>query len=390
MRRDELAGQDQNRSFILRSIDDLDRERAVGDLSEEDYHELRAKYDRRLDALDGIPDEREVVPTPRRHKSLARQALPVAAVLSVAIGLGLFVARSAGLRLPSQTITGGNDSPTQLLADARGALGTDRPGALRRFRQVLEVQPDNVEARTYAAWITRLDTKAAVDSGKTDAATARPIFVATDAEFERAATTQPDYADPRCFQSVLRFRDLNDAARAHEAYRGCLSANPNQTVAGLVSKLGPEIEQALAADPDPIVSGLAKARIATAANNIRDALAGYDAVVKIDTKNAEARSSSSWLAAKSIATLVNAGQLTDEIGSQQLVKVESTVDVIRVDAPTYPDAACLKVVLADHRGDTSSATAALPTCRAGVATPDLRSAAAQTALPPATSGTTTP
>jgi hypothetical protein len=113
-------------------------------------------------------------------------------------------------------------------------------------------------------------------------------------------------------------------------------------------------------------------------------------VVKIDPKNAEARSSSSWLAAKSIATFVNAGQLTDEIGSQQLVKVESTVDAIRLDAPTYPDAACLKVILADHRGDTASATAALPACRSGVATPDLRSAAAQTALAPLSPNTTVP
>ncbi len=376
MNRDDLARREGDLAFVRRSLADLDAERAAGDLAEDDYVDLRARYDARLAALtDEVAEGRQALPTvkPRRlSRSLARIGL----VGAVAVGAGLFVARSAGLRLPSEGVTGGNVRDTnQLLVEARSALGTDRPGALKRFRQVLETQPDNAEARTYAAWITRLDTRDAVTAGTLDAAKARLTFEGVDTEFDQAAASQPALADPHCFQAVLRFRDLEDPIRSRQAYEACLSTNPNQTVLGLVSKVGPEIDAALATNADPVVAGMAQARVALAIGDIVGSLKRYDDVVKIDPANASAATWSAWLQARIISTALQSGQISPDFGKDKLVKAEGTIDAVRAASPTFADAACAKVVFALNRDDNPAAEAAIPACRVGVATPEIRDVA---------------
>ena len=61
----------------------------------------------------------------------------------------MFVAQSAGQRLPGQTITGGQaaNEVAALLAQARQELNAgDLPAAVEAYRSVLEVEPDNAEA----------------------------------------------------------------------------------------------------------------------------------------------------------------------------------------------------------------------------------------------------
>ncbi len=384
MNRDDLARREDDLAFVRRSLADLDAERAAGDLAEDDYVALRARYDARLAALtDEVAEGRQALPTakPRRlSRSLARIGL----VGAVAIGAGLFVARSAGLRLPSEGVTGGNVRDTnQLLVEARSALGTDRPAALKRFRQVLETQPDNAEARTYAAWITRLDTRDAVTAGTLDAAKARPTFEGVDTEFDQAAASQPALADPHCFQAVLRFRDLEDPVRSRQAYEACLSTNPNQTVLGLVSKVGPEIDAALATNADPVVAGMAQARVALAAGDIVGSLKRYDDVVKVDPANPSAATWSAWLQARIISTALQSGQISPDFGKEKLAKAEGTIDAVRAASPTFADAACAKVVFALNRDDNPAAEAAVPACRVGVATPEIRDVALSSIVTPA-------
>ena len=386
MNRDDLAKREEDVAFIRRSIDDLDNERAAGDLTEDDYGQLRSRYVARLNAFQQEVIEGKAALPARKPRNRAKSLGWAAVVGVVAIGAGLFVARSAGQRLPTDTITGGNvRDADQLLIEARSALGTNRGAALARFQQVLEVQPDNAEAITYSAWITRLDTKAAVDAGTLDPTKARGTFERVDSEFDRAAAKQASYADPRCFQAVLRFRDLADASRAHAAYATCLSSNPNQTVAGLVSKIGPEIDAALGASADPVVAGLARARVALAGGKIIDAVKLYDGVAKADPTSAEARTWSVWLQAKILFTGIDAGQISVDLAKTRLAKAEAEIDAVRAATPTFADAACVKAVLAVNRQDADAAAVALPACRVGVATPEMRDAAVRlTAAPPPT------
>jgi tetratricopeptide (TPR) repeat protein len=376
MNRDDLARREDDLAFVRRSLADLDAERAAGDLAEDDYVDLRSRYDARLAALtDEVDEGKQALPTAKPRR-LSRSLPRIGLVMVVAVGAGLFVARSAGLRLPSDGVTGGNVRDTnQLLVEARSALGTDRPGALKRFRQVLETQPDNAEARTYAAWITRLDTREAITTGTLDAVKARPIFEGVDAEFDQAATSQPALADPHCFQAVLRFRDLDDPIRSRQAYDACLSANPNQTVLGLVTKVGPEIDGALVTNSDPVVAGMAQARIALAAVDIVGSLKLYEGVVKIDPANASAATWSAWLQAGLISTALQSGQISADFGKDKLARAEAAIDAVRSASPTFADAACAKVVFALNRDDSSAAQAAVPACRVGVASPEMRDAA---------------
>jgi tetratricopeptide (TPR) repeat protein len=376
MNRDDLARREEDLAFVRRSIADLDNERAVGDLAEDDYTELRGRYDRRLAALtDDIAEQKAALPT-AKPKNRFRSLVTSLGVLALALGVGLIVARSAGLRLPTDGVTGGNvRDANQLLVEARSALGPDRPGALKRFREVLETQPDNAEARTYAAWITRLDTRDAVTAGKLDETKARPVFQSVDTEFDQAAAAQPDLADPHCFQAVLRFRDLNDPIRSREAYEACLSTNPNQTVLGLVTKVGPEIDAALVTNVNPIVAGLAKARTALDAGKFVDAIKGYDAVVALDPTNPSANTWSAWLQAGIIVRASRSGQIPADLAATKMSAAEATIDTVRAASPTFADAACAKVVFALNRDDQAAANAAAPACRIGVASPEIRDAA---------------
>ncbi len=164
---EERIGLADERGFLLASLDDLEVERAAGDLTETDYLALRTTYERRvIDVVSSLADgsvSEEGAPAvgePRwgersERRRWARRALAVAAVAAVALGAGLMVDGSAGNRLPTQAITGslppaiGNE-----LIDAQDALVKgDELQALKLFQAVLKAQPDEPEALTYWGWI---------------------------------------------------------------------------------------------------------------------------------------------------------------------------------------------------------------------------------------------
>ena len=92
---------------------------------------------------------------PKRPQPWWRRAAILGGTLVVALAMGLFVAHSAGQRLPGQSLTGGQpaDEVAVQLATARQSMGTDPKASLEAYAKVLVIQPDNVEAITYAAWL---------------------------------------------------------------------------------------------------------------------------------------------------------------------------------------------------------------------------------------------
>ena len=87
-----------NREFILRSLEDLEREREAGDLTDADYRSLKAEYQRRLKGIEPPPR-----PPPRTGLVVAS----VAFVVIVAVAAGVLMARATGRRAVGGTITGG-------------------------------------------------------------------------------------------------------------------------------------------------------------------------------------------------------------------------------------------------------------------------------------------
>ena len=103
---DRLATLEEERSFLLRSLRDLDAEHAAGDVDEDDYVTLRDGYTKRAaDVMREIDDGRAHLPQ-RRPASWSRRLGVAAVVAAVAAGAGILVARSSGDRLEGEEITG--------------------------------------------------------------------------------------------------------------------------------------------------------------------------------------------------------------------------------------------------------------------------------------------
>lgn len=232
MNPDDLAELEEERRFLLTSIRDLEREHEAGDVDEHDFTTLRDGYVARAAAvLREIDEGHRSLPSRPQRPWWRRLAVPVA-TLVVAGGLGLAVANFAGQRLPGQGLTGGQtpDEVASLLATARQALGADTVTALAAYEQVLGLEPDNVEAVTYRAWLHVLDAYGAGDMAAIEAEIP---------ELQRAIAIDDTYADAHCLLAVAtgRFLEPPDEAVAVTEAQACLDLDPPNALAASVQGL---------------------------------------------------------------------------------------------------------------------------------------------------------
>ena len=237
---DRLADLEEERRFLLRSLDDLDRERAAGDIDESDYEALRDGYTARAAAvIREIDAGREQAIPPRAPIRWRRVATITFALVAFGSLAGWFVARSSGQDVPtSNQAVGANDKVSQLLAQARQAPMLD---ALKLYGQVLKIDSGNVEALTYAGWYARL-----VAIQQPEGAGRTALLEAAAQKLAQAVAADPTYPDAQCFSAVLTFRDLGDARGAKQHLDVCLASNPPSMVAGMIGKLSSDIDAALA------------------------------------------------------------------------------------------------------------------------------------------------
>ncbi len=231
---DKLAELEDERRFLLRSLRDLDAERAAGDVDAADYETLRDGYTKRAaDVLRAIEEGKSARP-PKRPGRWRRNLIVAAIVAAVAAGAGLLVARAAGQRTAGQTITGGTggDDTAVLLSQARVALGVDVRAALGLYRQVLDRDPTNAEALTYAGWLLYIASGNAGEEARTAAVDAAREQMA------KAITADAGYADPHCFLAVIATREGDDTATATAEKDRCLALDPPADVGALMQQLG--------------------------------------------------------------------------------------------------------------------------------------------------------
>jgi tetratricopeptide (TPR) repeat protein len=236
---DALAELEDERRFLLRSLDDLDREHAAGDIDDVDYDTLRDGYTARAAAvLRAIDDHRAALP-PHRRKDVRRTVAWTALAVVVAVLAGVAVAWASGQRLPGDTGSGNpTDTVTAALAQARALQAVNQfQAAIGRYEEVLAVEPDNAEALAYRGWLVALVG---------NQARAADLVTKGQASIERAMVVAPAYADPFCFDAVVRFRLRNDAKGAKAPIERCLALHPPQAVTGLVEGLKGAIDGALA------------------------------------------------------------------------------------------------------------------------------------------------
>jgi len=232
-----MSGED--RDFLFSSLEDLEREYAAGDLDDADYEALKSSYVKRLadvlrgtEIIEDIAENTNIVPTRNRKKIV----LSIAAVLFVAVGLGVLVARQSGQRLPGQTLSGGTPNSTAgLLAQARQLNFSDPIAAIKIYSEVLKTRPDEVEALTYRSWLLALTARGASDDIRTAAVQAAIVGLG------RATLIDPDYPDAHCFLGIVSYRFAADTTTAKTELKKCQDANPPAEVQTFVDSIVAEV-----------------------------------------------------------------------------------------------------------------------------------------------------
>jgi tetratricopeptide (TPR) repeat protein len=234
---DDLRHEQQ---FLLRSLRDLDNERAAGDIDDADYAALRDGYIARTAAITRELEGIESV-TPAVERGWVRRVLVVVCVIAVAAAAGIWVARQSGQRLPGQSASGAIEQSTSgLLATARQLNFSDPGKAIELYTQVLKLEPDNPEALTYRSWILALTARAATGSVK------QLALVTAVNDLLRAQKVDNQYPDAHCFLGIVYFRFLNSASLAKPQLDTCKAMNPPKEVQSFVDSIVAEVDKALA------------------------------------------------------------------------------------------------------------------------------------------------
>ena len=234
---DDLRDEQQ---FLLRSLRDLDNERAAGDIDEADYATLRDGYISRTAAITRELEGAETA-TPTIKRNWWHRLLVVVCVIAAGAGAGIWVARQSGQRLPGQSSSGAIEQSTSgLLASARQLNFSDPGKAIELYTQVLKLEPDNAEALTYRSWILALTARAATGSVK------QLALVTAVNDLLRAQKVDNQYPDAHCFLGIVYFRFLNSASLAKPQLDTCKAMNPPKEVQSFVDAIVTEVNKALA------------------------------------------------------------------------------------------------------------------------------------------------
>ena len=234
-----LAELEEERDFLLRSLEDLERERAAGDMAEQDYTALKDDYTARTAAvLRAIEEARTrrpsdlapAAPAPDQRRRLppARTVLVWGGLVAFAVVAGALVARAVGERLPGQATTG-SIAPTGSSTDLARARQLVSQGqtlaAVQLYDQILARDPRQVEALAYRGWLTRLVGREAGNAALVD----KGLEL-----ISRAVAVDPAYPDARFFRGLVLYQDKKDPAAAIADFRAYLASGPPPDTVPLV------------------------------------------------------------------------------------------------------------------------------------------------------------
>lgn len=198
---DVLAVLEREQRFLLRSLDDLDAERAAGDMADGDYIALSNSYTTRLaEVTRALDEQRAAAGEVDNRLSTVQRIVTITLVVVVAVLAGLLLARASGFRSPADSLSGDiRQSSTGLLAEADTLTREGQwPEAVETYEEVLDISPANTEALTYKGWLTAqlgdvpsglvsLEEAIAVDDKFPDARVFRAILLDRAQRFDEAA-----------------------------------------------------------------------------------------------------------------------------------------------------------------------------------------------------------
>lgn len=207
---DELAALEEERDFLLRSIDDLELEAAEGNLEDADYRRLRDDYTARAaEAIRSIEADSARVTAP--PVPLARRLLIGAGVMAFAVVAAVLLARSLGERLPGESVTG-NEQLRDRVAQADALLEEGQAAeALRVYDEAAREAPGSAEPRVKSALIV-------FEAGLVDEALSR---------LDEAEAADPRYAETWFVRGIVLVRGRGDTEAARAAFARYLDLAPD-------------------------------------------------------------------------------------------------------------------------------------------------------------------
>lgn len=227
---DELAALEEQRAFLLRSLDDLDSEHEAGDLDDDDYATLRTDYmGRAAEVLHAIEDHRSIIDAAQPTQRGFRRVLLVAAVAVVAVVAGLVVTSTSGGRSTTGS-NGGQDltasKATQACMDkmtkafapaangvANADLGAESIATITCFSDRIASDPTDAVAYTYRGWTLVLLARQL--SGAASASDVAQFVARARSDLAEARKLAPSYPDALTFSAInaLWSQDLTTAKR---------------------------------------------------------------------------------------------------------------------------------------------------------------------------------
>jgi len=265
-RRVELEAE---RDFLLRSLDDLETERAAGGIDDESYRRLHEDYTARAAAtIRALRDGKDARPAPepisRRRRILTAGGMVVFVALA-----GLALAAALGARLPGQTSSGNApaSTPAKLSATQRRqqlqAAVARNPqdiasrmllaeflesennfaGALQQYDAIMTIDPANAVAEAQGGRILYLTAKAAPPSQVAD------LDNRARARLDHAIQLNPQYADAHFFRAIILAEEFQDFTDAQNDLQHYLVLAPNGTFADQARQLLTQVANALTGPP---------------------------------------------------------------------------------------------------------------------------------------------
>jgi cytochrome c-type biogenesis protein CcmH/NrfG len=218
---DDRSELERERDFLLKSLDDLETERASGNIDDASYTELHDDYTARAAAaIRALRDGVDARPTPPAV-GWRRRGLVVAGIVAFAVLAAVSLAAALGARLPGQTSSGnapqaapsGGERKARLQAAADKSPNDPQPRlalarfleesgdtveSLKQYDKAAEIAPDNADALANAGRLRY------IVAGQVPSAEARQQLVTTARTLlDRAVQADPNHADAHYYRGVL-------------------------------------------------------------------------------------------------------------------------------------------------------------------------------------------
>jgi tetratricopeptide (TPR) repeat protein len=255
-RREQL---EQERDFLIKSLDDLELEKESGGIDDESYDALHDDYTARLAAtLRSLRDDVDVAPKekPASRSGKRKRVTLIAAVLVFALVAGLMLAYAVGARLPGQTSTGNSASSATASTSAADKATLAKLGRqITKLQKQVDAAPDDYNLRLQLSLayeqngdllnaLKQSDNAITIDANRPEAHanSARLLYLISSqlpaksaqqqyiaqalAGFNKAIEVDANYADAYFFRAVLYYAALQDYARSQTDLQNYLLLDP--------------------------------------------------------------------------------------------------------------------------------------------------------------------